>query len=208
MGKRFPQLLHSANSVATLKVLIPNTQKNVDQTSNYQQTASPDSFTSNISDVPYNENKIPGIVSSTKLYFKDMFRINKRMGRADFWWASLGVGIIMVIIGFIIGIIQTVFLGGSDNFMETDIAGELTPAGVTSLIMLIILLAIYVILFIAALTGEIRRLHDLGYNGAFWLINLVPAIGSLIMLIILCQPSKQQNNRYAPQKIVLTASVW
>lgn len=54
-----------------------NAQKNVDQTSNYQQTVSPNSFTSNISDVPYNENEIPGIVSSTKLYFKDMFRINK-----------------------------------------------------------------------------------------------------------------------------------
>jgi len=199
-GKKIPATASFCQFCGYTQGSDTNTQKNVDQTSNYQQTASPDSFTSNISDVPYNENKIPGIVSSTKLYFKDMFRINKRMGRADFWWASLGVGIIMVIIGFIIGIIQTVFLGGSDNFMETDIAGELTPAGVTSLIMLIILLAIYVILFIAALTGEIRRLHDLGYNGAFWLINLVPAIGSLIMLIILCQPSKQQNNRYAPQK--------
>lgn len=198
-GKKIPEIASFCQFCGYAQGTDTQTQENVKQNDNSQKSASLSSWASNISDVPYNESKIPSIVSSTKLYFKDTFHINKRMGRADFWWATLGVGIVTIIIGLITGIIQAVFLGGSDGFMETDIAGELTPVGVASLIMLIILLVIYVTMFIAALTAEIRRLHDLGYNGAFWLINLVP-VGPLIMLILLCQPSKQQNNRYILQK--------
>lgn len=152
--------------------------------------------TSATTDNPYNENKIPGLSTSTKLYFKDMLKINKRMGRADYWWATLGVAIVSAIVFFVLSLIQNAFLDGSDGFLETDISGSVTLIGGISVVNLILMIVVYIILFIAGLTAEIRRLHDLGFNGAFWLINLIPVIGSIIMLIILCQPSKQRNNRY------------
>ena len=45
---------------------------------------------------------------------------------------------------------------------------------------------------------EIRRLHDIGKNGLWVLINLIPVIGFIILLIILCKRSDPGLNEYGP----------
>lgn len=43
-----------------------------------------------------------------------------------------------------------------------------------------------------------RRLHDVGKSGWFLLINLIPLIGAIWMLIVLCGDSAPGENRFGP----------
>lgn len=47
-----------------------------------------------------------------------------------------------------------------------------------------------------SLAVAMRRLHDTGKSGWFVLISLVPAVGSIILLIFLAQEGQSTDNQY------------
>ena len=49
------------------------------------------------------------------------------------------------------------------------------------------------ITLIPSLALCIRRLHDTGRSGWWVLINLIPLVGSIIMIVFLCQDSTEDN---------------
>lgn len=62
-----------------------------------------------------------------------------------------------------------------------------------------ILLVIYVLAsFIPALAITVRRLHDTGKSGWFYLLTLIPYIGSFILLIFTVQDSEPMQNKWGP----------
>jgi uncharacterized membrane protein YhaH (DUF805 family) len=44
----------------------------------------------------------------------------------------------------------------------------------------------------------IQRLHDIGWSGWLWLLNLVPFVGSFFPLVIMVVPGNEGANRYGP----------
>jgi len=50
--------------------------------------------------------------------------------------------------------------------------------------------------FIPGLAVTVRRLHDLGKNGWWYLIALVPFIGGIWLLILLATDGQPQENEY------------
>ncbi len=44
----------------------------------------------------------------------------------------------------------------------------------------------------------VQRLHDIGWSGWLWLINLVPIVGSVFALLLLIIPGTTGANRYGP----------
>ena len=42
----------------------------------------------------------------------------------------------------------------------------------------------------------IRRLHDLGRNGMFWLVALIPAVGLIFSIYLFCAPGTDGWNEY------------
>ena len=52
--------------------------------------------------------------------------------------------------------------------------------------------------FIPALALGVRRLHDLGKSGWFYLILLIPFIGVAWLLIIFCFEGKKEDNKWGP----------
>ena len=44
----------------------------------------------------------------------------------------------------------------------------------------------------------VRRLHDAGYSGWFWLLNLIPSIGSIIVLVLCVMQTSPQAPKYGP----------
>ncbi|MFC6181889.1 DUF805 domain-containing protein [Lactiplantibacillus daowaiensis] len=133
-----------------------------------------------VRDVPYNENDHPNLFASTGLFFKDCLNIQKRLGRADYWWAWLGLTILTILLTIAYGMFF------ASTFLYSDI----------SFTSLVLPLFYWLFTLVAGFTAQVRRLHDLGYSGAFWLINFVPVVGNLAVLIMLCQPSRQAGNRY------------
>lgn len=160
----------------------------------YQQAQQPGGTTFVAMDQPYNENPTPGLVDSTKLYIHDTFTISKRMGRADYWWGYLGFCLALIVLAVVLFIFLAI-IGASENATGlADAFGTIVGA-----IILTALGVLYVLVAIMNITAQVRRFHDIGYSGALWLLNLIPTVGWIITLILLCQPSKQNGNTYLYQ---------
>ncbi len=49
---------------------------------------------------------------------------------------------------------------------------------------------------IPSIAVAVRRLHDIGKSGWYYLICLIPFVGSLLLLIWFCNPSNEGENEY------------
>lgn len=48
----------------------------------------------------------------------------------------------------------------------------------------------------ATISTDFRRLHDTNKSGAYILIGLIPVVGQIILLIMLCLPRVEENNQW------------
>lgn len=62
-----------------------------------------------------------------------------------------------------------------------------------------ILVSIYVLaMFIPGLAVTVRRLHDTGRSGWWFLVAFIPFVGGIILLIFMVEDSKPGDNAYGP----------
>ncbi|OUL25917.1 DUF805 domain-containing protein [Nostoc sp. RF31YmG] len=65
-----------------------------------------------------------------------------------------------------------------------------------------IALALYVVVSLALLVPsiavQVRRFHDQGRSGWFWLMNLIPYVGGLIVLVFMCLEGESGDNAWGP----------
>ena len=99
-------------------------------------------------------------MEAIKLYFLRYTDFKGRSRRSEYWWASLGIGILGSVISTVI----------------PDLAW------IWSLVTLVPSLAI-----------SVRRLHDIGRSGWWYLINCIPLAGQIIFLIWACKDSTEDN---------------
>ena len=103
-------------------------------------------------------------------YLKNSYlEFNGRVSRRQYWMFAL----FSCLVSFIIGII-----------------GGIIP--ILSIVSLLYALA----LLIPSVGLGIRRLHDLGLSGWFFLIALIPYIGGLFLVILFCIPGENKANKY------------
>ena len=97
---------------------------------------------------------------------------------------------------FAVGILAGIFIGANDG----SVAG---PLG-TIAILLILAMLIYGLAVVLPFTAiQVRRLHDAGYYWAFIFFRFAVGIGGIVLLILLCQPTKVEvpfNNFNNPQQ--------
>lgn len=93
-----------------------------------------------------------------------------RARRTEYWMFTLVNCVIAFVLGFILGDGPLSFLGY-----------------VYSLAVLIPGLAVCV-----------RRLHDIGKSGWWYLIGFVPVVGTIVLLIWFCTDSQPGNNEWGP----------
>ena len=51
---------------------------------------------------------------------------------------------------------------------------------------------------IPGLAVAVRRLHDTGKSGWFMLIGIIPLIGAIWLIVVLCKDSEPGTNKYGP----------
>lgn len=51
---------------------------------------------------------------------------------------------------------------------------------------------------IPGISVAVRRLHDTGRSGAWWWIVLVPFIGGIWLLVLMCLDGERKENQYGP----------
>jgi uncharacterized membrane protein YhaH (DUF805 family) len=54
----------------------------------------------------------------------------------------------------------------------------------------------------------IRRLHDTNRSGWWMLLSGIPLIGSIILLVFMCQDSTPADNNFGPNPKAVTMNVW
>jgi uncharacterized membrane protein YhaH (DUF805 family) len=109
---------------------------------------------------------------------------NGRARRTEYWVFALVNCIISIVLWSII-YLPTVLHGRGEN-------GTYPLLG--SCLFLLFCLAT----FLPGLAVAIRRLHDTGKSGWWFLITFVPLVGSIILLIFLFMDSQPGPNQYGP----------
>ncbi|MCM1291101.1 MAG: DUF805 domain-containing protein [Prevotella sp.] len=108
----------------------------------------------------------------------NLFNFSGRSSRSEFWWFYLLMCIISYAISFPL-MAMGKFGAGSILF---TMLGYLVSLAISICMLGII----------------VRRLHDVGKGGGWIFIALIPLIGAIWLLILECQPSEPQENRFGP----------
>jgi uncharacterized membrane protein YhaH (DUF805 family) len=102
---------------------------------------------------------------------KNYFRFQGRARRKEYWMFTL----FRIIVFFVLLILVLV-------------------ANLSSL-----LFGLYLLTFLSpSLAVSVRRLHDTGRSGSWYLVNFIPLICPLILLGYMCQDSQVNDNQYGP----------
>lgn len=96
-----------------------------------------------------------------------------RASRSEYWWFILAQLLAGILIGFILG-----FIGAGQSFVA--IVNLLVTLG----------------LLLPAIGVAIRRLHDTGRSGWWYLLIFIPIIGWILLIYWYVQPSMSGPNEY------------
>jgi uncharacterized membrane protein YhaH (DUF805 family) len=108
-----------------------------------------------------------------------------RSQRKEYWMFSLGI---LIAYALLFGLLSIGLLGGKED------AG----AGMFSGAFMIIIMIFVVGIFIPSLAVQVRRFHDQDKSGWFILLNLIPYLGGIIVLVMMCLDGTPGPNRYGP----------
>lgn len=127
--------------------------------------------------------------------FANYTNFNGRACRSEYWW--------FVFTNFIHSIFVTaVALILAKYIMNSPVyaLGELPIMILVSICLLWIYSGVYsLVVFIPSLSLTVRRLHDIGKNGWWMLISLIPIFGWMFMLLFMISASDDHPNRYGNQ---------
>lgn len=112
---------------------------------------------------------------SVKTCFQKYVTFKGRARRSEYWWFCL--------LNFIAGIVTVVL----DYQMDT-INIELGLGALSGLYTLIV--------FLPGLAVSVRRLHDTGHSGWYYLLTFIPILGALFLLYFFVSDSAPEENRY------------
>ena len=115
-----------------------------------------------------------------KVVFQNYANFNGRAKRAEYWWYTLDNFLIMLALAMVMS------LGYANGGTMAIILANILYWGA--------ILAF----FVPGLAVAWRRLHDMGKGGQWYWISLIPIIGSICLLVLLCTPSEPQDNRFGP----------
>jgi len=106
--------------------------------------------------------------------FKQYADFSGRATRSEYWYFILFYSILVIIASFV-----DTLLSGQDNTFPV----------VTMIVILVHIMP--------SLAVSVRRLHDIGKSGWWYLISLIPVIGPIILIIFAVLDS-DQDNQYGP----------
>ncbi|WP_380163849.1 DUF805 domain-containing protein [Jannaschia sp. R86511] len=119
--------------------------------------------------------------------FRQYVGFSGRARRAEYWFFYL-----FCVLAF--GALYAIALA----LLASGAAGDPdAPNALGTLIGAVIAIAAFAV-FLPSLAVAVRRLHDTGRSGWWYLINLVPFVGPIVLLVFLLLDSEPGANRFGP----------
>lgn len=110
------------------------------------------------------------------------FGVEGRIGRLRFLAWSMVLSLVTIAV-------VAVFALAGLALVSSDSTAGLIIGGILAFFLCIAFLIVSIMI-------SVQRLHDLGWSGWLWLLNLVPFIGSFFPLVLLAMPGNSLVNRY------------
>lgn len=134
--------------------------------------------------------------SVRKVYLQNYCNFSGRASRSEFWWAFLAQYVVIMVIYFIFLFLSFV---GSAIITATcgDASSAMTGLGIMYILLGGILMLVGLALMLPILGVAVRRLHDTGKSGWFYLVCLIPFV-NLILYYWWALPSEMYENQYGP----------
>ncbi|MFL1529094.1 DUF805 domain-containing protein [Pseudomonas sp. O230] len=112
------------------------------------------------------------------------FGVEGRIGRLRYLAWTMVLTLVMLGVGSVLAIFAIALIS-SDSTAGLIVGG---------LVALFLCIAIAVV----SIQISVQRLHDIGWSGWLWLLNLVPFVGSFFPFVIMVVPGNTTANRYGP----------
>ena len=120
-----------------------------------------------------------------KVVFENYANFTGRARRSEYWYYTL-CNVIISLIMYVLIIIAVAI--GSD--------GE--SPGILFYLLYGILMIYVLATFLPTLAVVVRRLHDTGKSGWYYLIGLIPLVGAILLIIALVTDSQPGSNQWGP----------
>ena len=108
--------------------------------------------------------------------FQKYITVEGRARRAEYWWFLL----FAVLGNFVTSLVDRLMFGP-----EAAILAPLFGFGI----------------LLPAICVAVRRLHDRDMSGWWILLNIIPLVGSIILLVIYALPGSEGRNRFGPSPL-------
>ncbi|MGM0214459.1 DUF805 domain-containing protein [Enterococcus sp. AZ109] len=112
------------------------------------------------------------MVDAYKKFWENFGNYSGVTGRKEYWLASIAS--ILVQLVFVILMVM------------------LDSESILFLLLMCFLVIFSGVTFLCSISLKVRRLRDAGFHWAFMFIGLVPYIGSIASIVLVCMPTKQQ----------------
>ena len=122
-------------------------------------------------------HKKVGFGKAIKICFAKYFDFKGRARRSEYWYFFLFV----ILVSFVLAFIEGFYAGytGQLDFEQSVFAN-----------------IFYLFVLIPSIAVSVRRLHDIGRTGWWFLISFIPIAGSIILLIWHCFDGEKDTNIY------------
>lgn len=111
-----------------------------------------------------------------------------RSTRSEYWYFVLAYLLMFIVASVVLGFLT--YATGGSGVMGWILIGVLVLGGLA--------------LIVPSIAISIRRLHDIGKSGWWYLLAFIP-FGSLILLIFMCLESQPGTNQYGPNPFELSS---
>ena len=121
-------------------------------------------------------------------YFLDTIKyryakFDGRASRSEFWYFILFYVLIDIALAFVDFFVVNPMLGATPD--------QVAQGGLLELVFALAMV-------IPSIALAVRRLHDIGKSGWWYLIGLIPLIGALVLLYFFVLDSQPGSNQYGP----------
>ncbi|HYG06084.1 MAG TPA: DUF805 domain-containing protein [Stenotrophomonas sp.] len=111
-----------------------------------------------------------------------------RSRRQEYWMFVLLTLLIYIVLG---GLVVAGIFIGADSPAASGPGPGFYPA-------LLLWVVVTLALLLPTIAVQVRRFHDQGRSGWFWLFNLIPSVGGIIVLVFMCLEGQPGPNQYGP----------
>ncbi|EDO1127834.1 DUF805 domain-containing protein [Listeria innocua] len=128
-----------------------------------------------------------GFLEAYKSFWKNYVNFSGRAPRSAYWYVVVWNVIIFAVLYFL------AFVFGISIFMESALGGTGIASSGGALFMMVLVWLYLLAVLLPTISLMVRRLHDSGKSGLYLLLDLIPFVGSIIMLVFMCLESDGPN---------------